>query len=317
MSKNFLAALSKVYRQRDLEALERFCEPVYREINRSNSYRSVLMLSCNNIKHLSKIETLPSEAIVLNLEDGVATKDKPYALVLSAIFLARHRVCSKKLIVRVNSLDTTGYDEITYLNRFMPDAIRIPKVRSIEEVDSVLALLDEQIELHLTIETKEAWHLMGRLKRDKRIKAYYLGILDLFADMGLSQDRITPENPTVRYMLPHFLTTCKSLDIKAVSFVYQEHKQLERFREWLELESAIGFDAKGCITPTQAEYINEIFCYDPKEVARAREIVREYELYGKESGGFVHKEYGFVDEPVYKAALRVLERISDRKSDRM
>ncbi len=309
IDEEFLKELYGAYEARDLKKLQSFCAPTYREINKNGFYRSVLMLSCNNIKHLSKIKTLPAECIMLNLEDGVSAEEKPFALVLCAIFLSRLRQCDKKLVVRVNSLDTTGYDEIAYLNQYMPDAIRVPKIRTPKEVETVLALLHDEIELHLSIETKEAWLNLARLKTNKRVKAFYLGVLDLFADMGMNQHLIQRENPTLLYILPHFLMTCRAMDVKPVSFVYQEYKDLKGFKKWLELEHSMGYDAKGCITPAQAELINEVFEYDKQEINRAMEIVRLFEeKYAEGITGFTHEEYGFIDEPIYKGALALLKK---------
>jgi citrate lyase subunit beta/citryl-CoA lyase len=137
-----LSKIEKAFNQRDIEALDALAEPTFRVMNRRTDFRSVLMLSCNNIKHLTKIQELDADCIMLNLEDGVSKEDKHFALVLCAIFLTRHRECSKKLVVRVNALDAGGYEEITYLNQFMPDAIRVPKINNKKEVDSVIALLN-------------------------------------------------------------------------------------------------------------------------------------------------------------------------------
>ena len=106
--------LQELYLKRDLSSLDILAVPTPRRINYKNDYKSVLMLSCNNVKHLSKIESLEADCIMLNLEDGVLKEDKPYALVLCAIFLSKLAKTDKKLVVRVNSLDTTGYEEITY-----------------------------------------------------------------------------------------------------------------------------------------------------------------------------------------------------------
>ena len=308
MNEIFIKELQEAYEARDLARLQSFSQPAYRKINKRNDYRSVLMLSCNNIKHLSKIEMLSAECIMLNLEDGVSKEEKPFALVLCGIFLSKLQKCHKKLVVRVNSLDTTGYDEIAYLNQYMPDAIRVPKIRTAKEIDRVLELLHDDIELHLSIETKEAWHNLTTLKRDKKIKAFYLGVLDLYADIGLSQHFIQRNNPTLLYMLSHFFLTCKVMDVKPISFVYQEYKDLEGFREWLYLERSIGFDAKGCITPAQVELVNEVFDYDSKDIKRAKEIVELFEQKRSEGiTGFTHEEYGFIDEPIYKGALALLK----------
>jgi len=306
---NNLAQIQTAYENRDLSALDALATPTHRRVNRRGDFRSVLMLSCNNLKHLSKIESIEADSIILNLEDGVSVEDKPFALVLCAIFLSKHKTCDKKLIVRVNALDEGGFEEITYLNQFMPDAIRVPKIRNQQEVESVCALLDETTELHLSIETRESWNIISLLKVDKKVTTFYLGILDLFADMKLSQALINRDNPTMLYILSHFLITCKSIGVKPVSFVYQDFKNLEEFDMWISLEKSMGYDSKGCISPKQAQLVDKKFVDEQSQIIRAKTIVKLFELH-KEQGitGFEDDEFGFIDEPIYKGALALLSK---------
>ncbi len=44
-----------------------------------------------------------------------------------------------------------------------PMRIRVPKIRSVDDVEQALELIDENIEVHLSIETKEAWLNLGKL----------------------------------------------------------------------------------------------------------------------------------------------------------
>jgi len=308
MTNELINKIQKAYDEKDLKTLNTLAVPTCRELNSKNDFSSVLMLSCNKIKHLSKIKTIKADCIMLNLEDGVSQEEKPFALVLCAIFLSKLSTCSKKLVVRVNSLDTTGYEEITYLNQFMPDAIRVPKIKTPKEVESVRALLNEDIELHLSIETAEAWHNLHKLRIDRSITTFYLGILDLFADINLPQSLIKRDNPTMLYMLSHFLITCKTMGVKPISFVYQDFKNLDEFGRWLELEKSMGYNAKGCISPQQALHVEKIFVNEKKELERARVIVKLFEM-NKLDGvsGFVDGEFGFIDEPIYKGALALLD----------
>ena len=304
-----LSKIEEAYINRDLEALDELAVPSYRELNKKSDFRSVLMLSCNNLKHLSKIESLDADCIMFNLEDGVSKEDKPFALVLCAIFISQIKKSDKKLVVRVNALDEGGYEEITYLNQFMPDAIRVPKIRDEQEVRSVLALLKDEIELHLSIETASSWYNLSSLAVNNKVTTFYLGILDLFADMKLSQSLINIQNPTMKYMLSHFLITSKAMGVKPVSFVFQEFKDLDMFREWIELEKSMGYDSKGCISPKQVELVNEMFVDEEEQIKRAQVIVKLFEMH-EEQGitGFVDDEYGFIDEPIYKGALALLKR---------
>jgi citrate lyase subunit beta/citryl-CoA lyase len=304
-----LKEIYEAYEKRDLKALDALATPTFRVINTRKSMKAPLMLSCHKIKHLLKIPTLQADTIILNLEDGVAKEEKPFALVLCALFLSHYKECDKKLVVRVNALHEGGYDEITYLNQFMPDAIRVPKIHNTQEVQSVLALLNPQIKLHLSIETAQAWHQLSQLGLHKRVEAFYLGILDLFADISLPQSLIDLENPTMRYMLAHFLITCKSMGVIPVSFVYQEHENLEMFEKWLHLEHQMGLSAKACISPKQVALVNKIFVNKQEELQRAKVIVKLFEMHQEEGiTGFVDEEYGFIDEPIYKGALALLEQ---------
>ena len=304
-----MSEIEEAYERRDLEALDKLAVAKYRELNKSNDFKSVLMLSCNNVKHLSKIEDLNADCIMLNLEDGVSPEDKPFALVLCAIFLSRIKKSDKKLVVRVNALDEGGYEEITYLNQFMPDAIRVPKIRDEKEVRSILHLLKDDIELHLSIETASAWNKLPSLAVNKNVTAFHLGVLDLFVDMGLPQSLINLDNPTMKYILSHFLVTSLALKVKPVSFIFQEYKNLDKFVEWLALEKSMGFSAKGCISPKQVSLVNKIFVDEAQELRRAQVIVKLFEMH-QEQGitGFVDEEYGFIDEPVYKGALNILSK---------
>jgi len=305
---NFIQTITQLYNDRNLKALDKLAIPTFRTINKKNNFRSSLMLSCNKINHLKKIESLDADCIMLNLEDGVSKEDKPFALVLTGIFLSRLKKCDKKLVVRVNALDEGGYDEIVYLNQFMPDAIRVAKIRSQDEVKSVLALLNVNIELHLSIETALSWHNLSTFAIDKRVTVFYLGILDLFADMKLPQSLIQRDNPTLLYILSHFLITSKSINVKPVSFIYQDFNNLDEFEKWVSLEKSMGYLSKGCISPKQVELVNKKFVNKQEDIKRAKIIVKLFEMHQLEGiTGFVDEEYGFIDEPIYKGALALLK----------
>lgn len=302
--------LAQLIENKELETLRSLAVPANREINRSLSFRSTMMVSTHNVKHLLKIPSLSAECLMLNLEDGVSAELKPYALSLCAMALSANPKSDKKLIVRVNPLGEGGEEEIAYLNPFRPDGIRIPKIRSVEEVRRALELVDETIEIHLSIETREAWLNLKEFAIHPRVRAYYLGILDLFAELGLSQSLLLPDNPAMHYILSHFLVTARACGVKPVSFVYQDYKNIEGLRNWLELEKEMGFDAKGCIAPAQSDLIHSVFGHSEVEIERCREIVRLFEAQAELGiSGFTDERFGFIDEPIYKGALAVLNTI--------
>ncbi len=289
------------------EEADRLIEPKQRKINKSLNFKSSLMLSANNTKHLKKISKIEADCIILNLEDGVSKEQKPKALRLCAYVLSTMLTCKKKLVVRVNALDEGGEDEIRYLSAFMPDAFRVPKIRTREDVRKALNLIGCDSELHLSIETKESWLNLKDLRIDSRVSAFYLGVLDLFADLELSHSLIVPKNPTISYILTHFMLTCKAIGVKPVSFVFQEYKDMDTFLKWLKVEKEIGYDSKACISPSQAIEVSRVFGYSQKEIEDAKNIVALFEAKLKEGiSGFSDERYGFIDEPIYKGAKVII-----------
>ncbi|MDF1881141.1 CoA ester lyase [Sulfurimonas sp. MAG313] len=303
-----LENLEKLVHNKDLDALDALLSPTGRIQNRKSNFKSALMLSAHNLKHLLKIDTVESDCIVLNLEDGVSTQEKPVALRLCAYFLSKIHQSPKKIVVRINALDEGGLDEIAFLNAYKPDAIRVPKIKDINDIHKVLKVLDENIELHLSIETKQALNNLKQLQYNNKVKAVYLGILDLLADLGLSQDLLVPENPTIHYILAEFLLGAKSIGAHPVSFVYQDYQNMHEFQRWLALEKMMGFTSKGCVSPMQAQEV--ISCFEIKdiEIQKAKYIIELFEKM-REQGitGFADEKYGFIDEPIYKGALKIVQ----------
>jgi citrate lyase subunit beta/citryl-CoA lyase len=271
--------------------------------------RSALMVSAHRVKHLNKLDGLAADIAVINLEDGVAPEEKPRARALAALFVANARAAKPELVVRVNPLGQGGEEDIERINRAMPDAIRIPKLRNAAEVVRACGLIDPAIRIHLSIETGDALKNLTELRVEERVDTAYLGVLDLCADLGLPQSVMTPDCPTAQHLLSRFLVDARIAGLYPVSFVFQEYRDLAAFEQWCQLEKRMGFPAKGCISPGQVEIANRIFIPGPEEIERAEAIVRCFEAEAaKGNTGFVHERYGFVDEPIYRGALAVLGR---------
>ncbi len=294
--------------QGDFDALKKLHHPQMRQQNPKQNFKAPMMVSAHQLKHLNKIDQLYTDAVIINLEDGVAAEKKQEALHYALLFISHLQKSDKKIIVRVNPLEEGGIQEIKALNKVYPDAIRVAKIKSASDVLLVERLVDSSIDIHLSIETATAWKELASLKVSQRVSHFYLGILDLLADLGLSQNIISMKNPSMLYLLSHFLITCKSIGVTPVSFVYQEHLNHEAFQSWVELEQQMGFTSKGVISPKQAQQMMDLVL-DPQELERALHIISRFESHRKEGvTGFVDETYGFIDEPIYKGALIVKDK---------
>ncbi len=269
---------------------------------------SNMMINPLNLKHLNRIDNLPADMITLNLEDGISKERKREALYKIAVFLSNLEESKSFITVRVNPLDMGGKEEIEFLNPFGFDAVRISKVKSALDIEKGLKILSEDKELHISLETKEAFRDLNSLKVDKRFTVANLGILDLLNSLNLSQSVLKLNNPTIDYILSKFLVECKTNDIYPISFMYQDYKNKEEFLKCCLKEREMGYSGKACLGPLQVKIANRVFGALDEEIKRAEYIVKRFEQMQKRNiTGFMDEKYGFIDEPIYKDALLVLK----------
>ena len=272
--------------------------------------RSNMMLNPLNLKHLNRMDENDADMITLNLEDAIAPSRKKEALQNIALFLSHMEHSNSFVIVRTNPLNEGGSEEIAFLNDFSFDAIRVAKIKNQTEIAQALTLLSDDKELHISLETKEAFESLGKLRIDKRLTTANLGILDLLTSLGLPQSLVSLNNPTIDYILSKFLIDAKTAGIHPISFMFQEYHDTETFKAWCEREKLMGFESKACMGPKQVQIANEIFGINKFEKARALHIKKSFEANAAQGiNGFMDDTYGFIDEPIYRDSLLILNNI--------
>lgn len=273
-------------------------------------YRSNMMLNPLNLKHLNRIDESDADMITLNLEDAIAPSRKKEALHNIALFLSNMEHSNSFIIVRTNPIDEGGAEEIKFLNDFGFDAIRVSKIKNQTEIAQALTLLSPDKELHISMETKEAFENLSSLRIDERFTTANIGILDLLTSLGLPQSLVTPGNPTIDYILSKFLVDAKTAGIHPISFMFQEYQDTKTFETWCEREKMMGFETKACMGPKQVEIANAVFSINKYEIERALHIKASFEANSKQGiNGFMDDKYGFIDEPIYRDSLLILNNI--------
>lgn len=273
-----------------------------------NRRRSNMMLNPLKLKHLNRIDNIDADMITLNLEDAIAPSRKKEALHNIALFLSHMEHSNSFIIVRVNPLDEGGKEEIEFLNSFSFDAVRVAKVKTLKEIEQSLKILDKSKELHISLETKEAFNALSTFGIDKRFTTANLGILDLLTSLNLPQSIVSLENPTIEYILSKFMIDAKIAGIHPISFMYQEYENLEVFENWCKKEKLMGFESKACMGPKQVQIANKVFNTDQSEIIRAKHIKEVFETNSQKGvNGFMDDLYGFIDEPIYRDAMLVLK----------
>jgi len=274
------------------------------------SFRSNMMLNPLTLKHLNCMDESEADMITLNLEDAIAPSRKKEALHNIALFLSHMEYSKSFIIVRTNPLHEGGAEEIAFLNDFSFDAIRVAKIKNQTEIAQALTLLSHDKELHISLETKEAFEDLSRLRIDERLTTANLGILDLLTSLGLPQSLVSLNNPTIDYILSKFLVDAKTAGIHPISFMFQEYHDTETFKAWCEREKLMGFESKACMGPKQVQIANDVFSINKYEEQRALHIKEAFETHEALGiNGFMDDTYGFIDEPIYRDSLLILNNI--------
>ena len=278
--------------------------------NKSEFSKSSLMINPTQQKHLDKLGVLNADIAVINLEDGIAPQKKEEALFAASDAISKLKESKAKIAVRTNHMDSPYFDkELEVLNALSPDAIRVPKIRSVEDVLRLEMLIEQDIEIHLSIETKEALASLSRLKTSDRVTTVFLGAIDLLEDLGLGSHLIDSFSDTLKYIMCKFLVDAKTVGFRPFSFVYQNHIDIDGFKKWIEIEKNLGFEAKACISPTQVSIVNEAFAPSKEAIEEALRVKELFEINEQNGiGGFCDDKLGFIDAPIYKNAILTLKK---------
>ncbi|MER9596515.1 CoA ester lyase [Mesorhizobium sp. M0244] len=250
--------------------------------------RSVLYVPASNDKALAKIPSLACDAVVIDLEDAVASADKLSAREkLAAIFAGRSsRRC--EMVVRINALSSEwGADDLLAAAKCQPDAILLPKVdtpRDILEAGDVLDdnFAPDEVKLWAMIETPKALLNIGpiaELGRDpaSRLVCFVAGTNDLVKDTGILA---TPDR---RYLVPwlmQMVLAARAGGLDLLDGVFNDFREMDGFARECTEAAAMGFDGKSLIHPAQIEAANRAFAPSPEAMAEARAVKEAFALAG-------------------------------------
>ncbi len=253
--------------------------------------RSVLYVPASNDKALAKIARLSCDAVIIDLEDGIAPADKVSAREkLAGIFanrpVANHFGRRCEMIVRVNALSSgRGMDDLLAAANCEPDGILLPKVatpRDILEAGDVLDdnLAPDSVKLWAMIETPKAMLNIGtiaELGRDpaSRLACFVAGTNDLMKETGVLA---TPDR---RYLVPWLLQmvlAARAGGLDVLDGVSNDFRDLDAFGRECAEAAAMGFDGKSLIHPAQIEAANNAFAPSSQAVAEARAVKAAFSL---------------------------------------
>jgi len=260
----------------------------------------------------ARARTAGADAIILDLEDGVAPPHKAAAREHIARALAEGFPPRLRVYVRPNAAASGLFE--TDLLAVLGDRVTgivLPKVAGADEVQDADAWLRAveiargmpagSLRFIVLIETPPAvLETRAIAAASPRVVGVAFGADDLAAGMGLPRAAAD-----VAYPRAHVALAAHAAGVEAIDIVYTAVHDLDGCRAEARAARALGYTGKQVIHPRQVAVANEVFAPTPEEVAWAQAVIGALEAAPR---GVIMVEGRMVDAPVIRQARRVLER---------
>ena len=277
--------------------------------------RSMLIVPGNRPERIAKAKGLAADALVLDIEDGVAPAAKPTARRAIARAVAERGSHQLELAVRINAVGTADYAaDLAHLDIRGIDALFVPKVESGDQLRTLAAWLDaaertagraEPVAIIATIETPRG--LLRALEiadATPRTTALFFGSGDYTAATGSA---VTERALAVPRALIVAAAAAAGIDaIDAAEFADVKNPDAARADALIARE--LGFAGKLVFHPNQLAPVNEVFSPSEAEIAKARRIVEAYEAARAAGQGTAVVDGTFIAVDIMLMAERVLAR---------
>jgi citrate lyase subunit beta / citryl-CoA lyase len=283
--------------------------------------RSVLAMPGSNARALEKGKSLAADALMFELEDGVAESAKTIAREQVVAALKGGGYGERQILVRVNLRSSPWYrDDIAALVSAPPAAIVIPKVNDPEDVlrasDDLAAVgMPASVRLWAMIETPRAIldveKIAGAVKAAPRLETLMLGPNDIAKSTRV---RLIKGRPGLLAWLSAAVLAARVHGIDIIDGIYNDFNDEAGLRAEAEQGRDLGMDGKMLIHPGQIGPVNEIFAPSPAEVEFAKKILAAFDLPENQDRGVVQIEGRMVERLHLDEARRALALVGEHNA---
>lgn len=263
---------------------------------------------------IQKAARYGADALILDLEDGVAPEVKPRARQRVAAALETEFAEGLLVFVRVNGI-TSGLleEDLDQALRPRVNAVCLPKVGSPEEIEAVDARLQAledrwgvprgRLRIIPTIESARGVLNVAAIARGPRVAAVGFGAEDFTADLGVAR---TQEGGELYFARAAVSLAAHAAGVEPLDGIYADFRDLEGLRADTISARALGYTGKMVIHPTQIGTVHIAFAPSAADVDRARRIVAAFEEARARGTGIAVVDGAMVDRPVVLRAQRTL-----------
>lgn len=264
---------------------------------------------------LERARSFDADVIVVDLEDSVPPGEKANARDLARQWVPLLHAEGKRVMVRVNSLDTgltRGEIEAVVCPQLY--GISLGKVASTRDVRTAGDLLARQeaargiaagsLRIIPWIETARAmWDARAIAESSPRVVAIAFGAEDFTNDMGIERTDAGEEVATPRAMVP---IAARAASVGSLDSPFVRYRDPDALREDAGRARRMGYTGKFAIHPAQLEIINETFSPSEEEIDYARRVIEAWDAAESAGRGSLALDGRMVDVPVVKRAQNLL-----------
>ncbi|WP_295158348.1 aldolase/citrate lyase family protein [uncultured Brachyspira sp.] len=278
------------------------------------SCRSWLFAPANSPKLLYNSVIYKPDAIIFDLEDAVALKEKEDARELLIEALKSIDYGAIPIFARVNSIKTPfGFDDIKYLVQAGLKHIRLPMCDSseeIKEVDDFLTKLEEQngikkgtVVIAAALETPiGVYNAYDIAVASDRVIGISLGAEDFTRCMGIER---TKDEEELAYARGKIVLEAHAAGVACVDGVYTKIDDMEGFKIQCERARSLGFTGKACIHPAQISYLHKAYLPKREDIEYSLEVLEAAAKTDISNGGVISLNGKMIDIPIIEKAEKI------------
>ena len=273
-------------------------------VNALAGFRSLLFVPMDDAGRAQRAFDRGADAVVLDLEDGLAPEAKDLARAeLVELLRSLPEPRGSAALVRVNATDTAwGPDDLLALREVDVDVIVVPKATP----ETVRPWAGLGAPLLAIVETAAGLRSAHATASDPAVHGLMLGAADLGAELGLEPRADGLELLHARSTL---VVDSAAAGVRApFDAVCLALRDEDALRQETELARSLGLGGKACIHPAQVAVVNDVFSPSPDELDEAREVVSAYEEAVRDGRGALTVKGKMVDLPLVARARATLAK---------
>jgi citrate lyase subunit beta / citryl-CoA lyase len=276
--------------------------------------RSLLFVPGDRPERMDKALGVGADALILDLEDSVATANKAQAR--SQVFDFLNRTDGVMLrFVRINPLFGALADaDLAAVMSARPDGLVLPKAEgaeSVRDLDRRLAMLEMGFPPLLPIATETPQGVFG-LAEYRAVGARLAGLTWGVEDLSAAIGAVTAREPATGFTDPYKVVRSLALfgaaaaNVAPIETVFPDYRDSAGLAQYAKCGMRDGFVGMMAIHPDQVPIINEAFTPSTESLEHARAVVALFEA--NPGAGALSLNGSMVDAPHLKQALRLLKR---------